>query len=95
VSTTSLAATFCSQVDPALRAGDDDQVVALGEHPGKRQLCRGHVLDRGETGDPLRDREVVLQIAALETRSVAAEVVLAEIPAGRQGPVSMPRPSGL
>src|SRR5262245_27367389 len=55
-------------------AGDRDDVVALREHPGERELRRGHALRRGKLLDLAHQVEVALEALALEAGRRAAEV---------------------
>ena len=62
-----------------LGSGNRDDILALREHPGEREL-------RGRAALLLRHRldlpdqlEVLLEILALEARMVLAEIVLREI----------------
>jgi hypothetical protein len=83
------------EVGPALGAGDRDDVVATGEHPGQRQLRRGHVLRRGELSDGTDEFEVAVEVVALEARGPPAPVVGVEVSGLVICPVRNPRPSGL
>ncbi len=76
--------------------GIGDDVVALGEHPGERELAGGDALLGGDLLDPLDQLQVALEVLALEARVDAAEVVLGQVvDASWKRPVRKPRPSGL
>src|SRR3954451_12640082 len=70
------------EVGAALRAGDGDDVLALVQHPGERELARGHALVGGELLEPADEVEVLLEVLALEARREATVVVLGEIVGG-------------
>src|SRR3954449_6603621 len=59
----------------AARARDRDDVVALREHPGQRQLGGRAALLARDVLDDAHELEVALEVRALEARVVAAEVV--------------------
>jgi hypothetical protein len=67
------------QTRAALGPGDRDDVVALGQHPCKRELRRRHALGGGELLDRGDEVEVALEVLALEARVPAAEVVVGEV----------------
>src|SRR5262249_16051952 len=67
------------EVAAPLRSRDRDDVGALREHPGDRELRRRDALLRSDLLDLRRDAEIRVEVVAREPRSVAAEVVLVEL----------------
>ena len=60
----------------ALGAGDWSDVVALGEQPRQRDLCRGGVEFGGDGLDLVDDAEVLLEVALGEARVGLAPVIV-------------------
>src|SRR6185312_3509630 len=62
-----------------LGAGDRDDVLALRQHPGERQLRGRAALLLSHLLDFADERDVLLEILPLEARVIAAEIVLGEV----------------
>jgi hypothetical protein len=60
----------------ALGSGDRGDVVALGEQPRQRDLCRGGVDFGGDGLDLVDDAEVLLEVAMGEARVGFAPVIV-------------------
>ena len=90
------APTFSSRYVTRLVPGIGRHVVALGEHPGERELAGRAALLVGELADLVDQREVGVERLALEAREVrrAPGVALVERVRRVMAPVRMPRPSG-
>src|SRR5881398_2239538 len=67
------------EVRPPLRSRDGDDVLALGEHPGERELRGPAALARRERLEVAHQVEVFLEVLALEARREAAVVVGREV----------------
>src|SRR3954447_22673962 len=67
------------EIAPMFGTGDGHHVVALGEHPGERELSGGATLFPRHRLDLVDELDVLLEILALEARVVLAEIALAEI----------------
>src|SRR5205085_5876774 len=76
-------------LDPR-RARDRDDVLALREHPCKRDLSGGAVPRGRDLLDPLDKLQVLLEILALEAWVVATEIALLEIIDGVEPPRKKP-----
>ena len=76
---TSSAPTFSSKISAALGSGDGNDVVPLGQHPGKGELSRRAALFGSKSPDPLHQLHVPTEILLLETGHVAAPIVLGKI----------------
>ena len=63
------------EIAPALRPRNRHHVLALGEHPSQSKLCRGAGLLRSQLLDSLDERQISLEIVALETRRYTPKVV--------------------
>ena len=77
------------QVLPPLGARDRHDVVALGQEPRQGELARRDVSLGGDFLHPLDQREVLLEVLALESRRLAAPVSLGNVlgalePAGEE-----------
>jgi hypothetical protein len=69
-----------------LRAGNGHDVLALREHPGQRELRRSAPLLARESFDAIEQREVLVEILALEARRLPAVVVLRHVGARLEAP---------
>ena len=67
------------QVLEALRAGDGDYVLALGQHPRESELTRRAALRRRELADLFREVEVLLEVLPLKARVGATDVIGREV----------------
>ena len=65
-----------------LRAGNGHDVLALREHPGQRELRRRAALLARNALDTFEQRQILVEILALETRRLPPVVVLRQV-AGR------------
>ena len=86
MSVTLAAAAFSSSRALRRGAGDRDDVLAARQHPGERELRRGEALRLRERLDPGDEREVRLQVLALEARVDPAPVVGGELAGGTDRP---------
>jgi hypothetical protein len=60
-------------------AGDGNNVIALGEDPGKRKLRRGAVLLTRNLFNFLNEINILLEVISLKSSNAAAEVIGREI----------------
>src|SRR5262249_19731922 len=69
------------QLEPLLllRARDGDDVVALREEPGERDLRLGQAVRGGDRVQRLEQLQVALEVARLEARLQAAQIVLRDV----------------
>ena len=84
VSSTSAAPAFCSRYVAPLGPGDRHQILALGQHPGDRQLRRSDPLLLGDLGELGRELQVRVEVLPAEARAVPPEVVLVELVGRRE-----------
>src|SRR3984893_9825813 len=68
------------EVRAMLGAWNGQDVLALREEPGERELGRSGALLSGDLLDPADEPEVVLEILILEARMLPATVVLGNVP---------------
>src|SRR5437764_11549984 len=64
------------EIRAPLRAGNRNDVVAAREHPRERELRRRAALLLGQLAQAGGERPVALEVLALHTRMIAAEVVV-------------------
>src|SRR4051812_7901944 len=67
------------EIAALLRPGDGDDVLALREHPGKRELRRRRALLLGDLLHALDEAEVLVEVRSLEARVVAPVIVLGQV----------------
>ena len=82
-------------VRDALAARQRDDVVAAREQPREGELRGAHAVLARERGELVDEREVALEVAAVEARHAPPQIVLRRARCvERTAPVKMPRPSG-
>src|SRR3954454_11920372 len=74
------------EVRDPLGAGDRDDVLALCQHPRKRELAGRDALLLGELADLRGEALVALEVLSDETRIAPAEVALVELALGVREP---------
>src|SRR5579871_984869 len=67
------------QIGHPFRARNGDNIVPLRQHPGQRQLRRLAAFLQSNLFDPGDEFQILLEVLALETGIVAAEIVLRQI----------------
>src|SRR5205807_9752992 len=67
------------KVSPAFGPGDRNDVLPLVEYPRQRELRRGDALLLREVPDGVDDREVALEVLALEAGIVTAEIAFRDV----------------
>jgi hypothetical protein len=67
------------QVTAPLRSRYRDDILALAQHPSKRELGRRNALLAGDPAYRVDESEITVEVLALETRDSAAEVVFLEV----------------
>src|SRR5260370_15158211 len=67
------------QIVAPFGAGDWDDVVALGQYPGKRKLRRRALFRAGNFANSLHEIEIALKIIALKSWRRAPEIVFLQI----------------
>src|SRR6185437_7074180 len=67
------------EVAAPLRARDGDDVLPLSVHPCERDLRGRRPVRLGDGADALDDREVLVEVLALEARLAVAEVARVEV----------------
>src|SRR2546425_7069671 len=68
------------EIGAPLGPRDGEDVLALREEPGERELGRGGALLPRDLFDPAHETEIVLEIALLEARMLTASVVFRHVP---------------
>src|SRR3954469_23468047 len=67
------------EIAALLRPGDGDDVLALREGPGERELRRRRALLLGDLLHALDETEVLVEVRSLEARVVAPVIVLRQV----------------
>src|SRR5215210_8672616 len=67
------------EISALLRTGNGDDVSALRQQPGQRELRRRALLAPGDLLHPSNQVEIALEVLALEPRRVAPVIVLRQV----------------